>query len=295
MDAPILDFPEPIIVAPAPCIPSLAKKMARVMGEITRVEKNGRHPHHGYQYATSDDVFQAVRLAMAKHNLAVFPNMVSWRQEPVGKQVRTYGVFEFTLVCGDTGESKVCHWQAEADDTQDKGINKVATAALKNFLLKAFVMSTGEDAEDTEANPTPGEMPMTRVEFVETMRGLGYSTEEEMAAVLQTLDILHISGLKKYETMLERVKAHKANEAPPTIDASTGEIAPETPPAASPLKGVAILTLDRAYSSFQDTMTRAEFDRLAAKVDGLKPSSTEKYITGQVKAILDAELKAKGE
>lgn len=131
---------------------TLYAKMARVMGKMTRVQKDGVNDFHHYKYATADDVADMIRAAMAEVNLAFFADMVSSETVPHGKGTRTTSVFLFTFACGDTGATLTKQWIAIADDTGDKGVNKSATAAEKYFLMKTFIVSTGAerdaDAED---------------------------------------------------------------------------------------------------------------------------------------------------
>ena len=134
----------------------LFAKMAAIMGEIDRLPKDGTNDYHNYRFTTDSAVYDAVRKLMAKHNVAVFASMTSVTQQEVqtkkGTATLTQAQFVFTLACGDTGETQECHWFAEAQDNQDKGINKAATAALKYWLLKTFIISTGEDP-DAEGEP----------------------------------------------------------------------------------------------------------------------------------------------
>lgn len=133
----------------------LYAKMARVMGKMNRVEKSGRNQAQQYDFATHDDVVDMVRAAMAEENLVVFMDFVDWKQEPRGeKWVKTTAEFMFTLADGETGETRPCRWIAEAFDNGDKGFNKVETAALKYFLLKTFLISTGDKADDAD-NESP--------------------------------------------------------------------------------------------------------------------------------------------
>lgn len=130
----------------------LYAKIARVMGKMTRVQKDGVNDFHHYKYATADDVADMIRAAMAEAGIAFFAEMVSSETVPHGKGTRTTSVFAFTFACSETGATKTCRWEAIADDTGDKGVNKSATAAEKYFLMKTFIVSTGterdSDAED---------------------------------------------------------------------------------------------------------------------------------------------------
>lgn len=138
----------------------LFEKMAKVMGLVSRVSKGGWNDYHKYKYASSDDVADEVRAAMAEAGLAFYANMVSIDKYEAGKEVRTHAVFEFTFGCSETGATQTCRWEAEADDTKDKGINKVATAAEKYFLLKTFVIGTG-DEPDADSDDSTTEQPGT--------------------------------------------------------------------------------------------------------------------------------------
>src|SRR5258708_28850450 len=61
---------------------NLAQKLARVMGMVSRVPKNGRNTFHNYDYATEGDVADCVREALAEGGVAVIPSTekVEWRE-----------------------------------------------------------------------------------------------------------------------------------------------------------------------------------------------------------------------
>ena len=128
---------------------TLYKKLAAVMGGISRVPKNGINQHFRYKFAQDSDVLDVVRSLLAEQSVAVFVSMTDLVQD--GKITRA--TFEYTLACGDTGATITTRWTGEAADSQDKGINKAATAALKYWLLKTFLISTGD--EDPDAGPAP--------------------------------------------------------------------------------------------------------------------------------------------
>lgn len=140
---------------------TLFRKLANVMGKIGRIPKAGENTFHHYTYATASDVADAIRKAMAEENIAFLVDMVEIRQEPLQKGIRTHAKFEFTFACGETGATVTRHWTAEADDTGDKGINKVATAAEKYFLMKTFIVST-EDEPDTDGEEGLSKNPPAR-------------------------------------------------------------------------------------------------------------------------------------
>ena len=131
----------------------LYAKMAQAMGELKRVAKSGRNQHFGYDYATSEDVADTVREVLAKVGLAHFMSLASVKQE----NGRTEALFDITLACSESGESVTGQWLGESIDKQDKGFSKAATAAQKYFLLKTFIISTGDDPDPD----SDGEKPKT--------------------------------------------------------------------------------------------------------------------------------------
>lgn len=149
---------------------SLFSKMAKVMSLVNRVPKNGTNSFHKYKYATTDDVADIIREAMAEANLALFVEMGEPKQEAIeddssGKtkrMIRTTIQFFFTFACGDSGATRTSPWTGQVDDNSDKAINKCATSAEKYFLMKTFIVSAG-DEPDADADKHREEAPARRV------------------------------------------------------------------------------------------------------------------------------------
>lgn len=140
----------------------LYTKIAKVTAAMTRVPKRGTQPK--YKFATDTDIVESVRAAMTKVNLAVITSMVNYRQIECktnndSRQWRTICDFEITLACGDTGEALVARWSNESLDQSDKGFNKAATAALKYFFMKTFLITTGESEEGRRNNQQASAAP----------------------------------------------------------------------------------------------------------------------------------------
>jgi len=127
----------------------LFAKMVRVM-ELTdqRIPKRGRNDYHKYDYAEASDVADVIRSALVEAGLAFYMGLNSVNYE---KGI-TSAIFNMTLGDAETGESITVPWPAQAQDTQDKGPNKAGTAAQKYFLLRTFVVATG-DEPDPDGSP----------------------------------------------------------------------------------------------------------------------------------------------
>lgn len=128
---------------------TLFAKMARVMAQLERLPQNGYNAHFKYRFTTNADVSDAVRKALAVENVAFFVELI----EATREGDRTVVDLAFTFACGDTGETLTKKWKAEANDKQDKGLAKAYTAGLKYFLLKTFILSTGEEP-DSDIGPS---------------------------------------------------------------------------------------------------------------------------------------------
>ena len=140
---------------------SLYAKMARVMGMLNTVAKNGYNEFQKYKYVTSGDMYDAVRKAMAKESLALMVRYIDHRQEEqtftdnYGKtknQTMTYVNLEFVLACGETGAIVTIPWLGSTSTTHDKSIAGAITNAEKAFLQSTFIVSTGDLSEDPDSN-----------------------------------------------------------------------------------------------------------------------------------------------
>jgi hypothetical protein len=140
----------------------LYAKMAAVMAEMSNIPKTGVNQHFSYKFVTADSVADMVRELLGKHGVAFFASIVGHELVEVGKatdsktgdiklKYRWVVDFEFTFADGETGASVTSRWTAEADNADDKGINKCATAAEKYFLLKTFIVSSA-DEPDSDAD-----------------------------------------------------------------------------------------------------------------------------------------------
>lgn len=142
---------------------SLAAKLAEVMKEVERIPKRGYNDFHRYAYATEADIAEALRSELAKRNVVLIPAITGESRHPVGEKgsVLTVLEMEMEFLDGDTGQSIKKPWRGYGTDKEDKGGYKAMTGGEKYFLLKTFLMPTGDDPEATE---TPQQRPQARRE-----------------------------------------------------------------------------------------------------------------------------------
>ena len=144
-------------IVPAPhALASLYAKIARVMGEVRRVEKGNAVKNASgadmYRIASGDDLLDMLRPIMAAHNVICIPAIVSIEKKLVEKNMQYYGKFEFTIADGETGVSFNRHWESEVYELpwSDKGINKLSRIAERYFLTNLFQLSTGDTTDDAD-------------------------------------------------------------------------------------------------------------------------------------------------
>lgn len=178
---------------------TLYKKIAAVMGASDRVPKRGRNKFHNYDYATEADLVESLRGLLAEQGLAFLVSVVS--QERIPSEMKagdfTRVELEFTLACADTGESVSCRMWGEGQDPGDKGLYKAYTGAVKYFLMKTFLIPTGDDpeADQMQQEPKPARQAQTKHGPVDVQTGelraapkAEPSSDPARAALLQDIE-----------------------------------------------------------------------------------------------------------
>ncbi len=127
---------------------SLVSKLADVQAAIGVIAKTGRNTFQNYSYAEEAAIVEAVRGELAKRSIMVLPSILSVTREDTLTTIK----ISYTITDGDSGESLTCEWAGTGSDKQDKGLYKAITGSLKYFLLKTFLMPTGDNgiADDPE-------------------------------------------------------------------------------------------------------------------------------------------------
>lgn len=128
--------------------PGVYGKIAKVMAAVSRIPKNGRNDFHKYNYVTEADLVDTIRPLMADIGLVLIPSQGERIDD--GEIVKIHHTF--TFIDADDGSSVQYQVWGEGHDKLDKGSYKAFTGAMKYALMKAFLVSTGDDPEqDTSA------------------------------------------------------------------------------------------------------------------------------------------------
>jgi hypothetical protein len=196
---------------------SLVRKLAEVMAAVERIPKRGRNDFHKYDYATEADIAATVREELAKRSVMLIPSITGEARHPVGDKgsVLTVLEMEMSFHDGESGERLDYPWRGYGTDKEDKGGYKAMTGGEKYFLLKTFLMPTGDDPEHDDRKPVarqpearrpmPAQAPQPRPaaaatggpvisegqakRFFAIARGVGWSNDEIKAFLKKQLNI----------------------------------------------------------------------------------------------------------
>lgn len=113
------------------------------MSQVSRVPKNGFNNFHKYAYTTESDLTESIRPILLEAGLAYFSTVLEQSREGEFTKVK----MEFTLADTENGEVLKSVYWGEGQDKGDKGLYKAYTGATKYFLMKTFLIPTGDDPE----------------------------------------------------------------------------------------------------------------------------------------------------
>ncbi len=134
-------------LSPGPNSPAttIGFKMAKVLAEIQKIPKEGYNEHFGYKYVREDTLTEQIRPLLAKHGISLMFG-AEVLPDPGEGRTRVLAKFTLTDVHGNQLESQV---PGEGKDLhhQDKALPKALTGAVKYWLYKTFLVSTGDDQE----------------------------------------------------------------------------------------------------------------------------------------------------
>lgn len=130
---------------------SLFTKLAEVMGEVGHVQKRGYNDFHKYNYVTEADLLDAVRDKLSSRGIVVLPSVKEVKERTIatkkGESTISTVLVDYTFIDGSTGETHTLSMVGQGEDAADKGLYKALTGASKYFVMKAFLIPTGDDPE----------------------------------------------------------------------------------------------------------------------------------------------------
>lgn len=132
-------------------------QMAKVIQDVGAIGKNQTNTHQGFKFRGIDDLYNACHDAFARHHIfstqEVLEHLVEegkTRNGSVNFHHRVLLKIKFHTLDGSSVESVL--W-GESMDTQDKGMNKAYSIAMKYALIQALMIPTA-DLEDPDRHTT---------------------------------------------------------------------------------------------------------------------------------------------
>ena len=122
---------------------SLANKILKIMDEVEYLQKDNVNSFHKYKYITEAKVSKVFRRQFLKHRI-VFVS--SWKIHSV-ENVITNITGTCAMLCAVPGEKIEVPWSGQGADKGDKGLYKAITGGIKYFIMKTFLLPTGDDPE----------------------------------------------------------------------------------------------------------------------------------------------------
>ncbi len=137
--------------------PSLIAKLAEVTGLMAGIPKEGWNANQKYKFVRETDVAEKVSKLLAERSVFLSQTVLTSSREALyvtssgATMWMSHVEMAFQFIDGQTGEvTPVATFPGDGADTGDKGIYKAMTGAEKYFLMKTFLVSTGDDPEADE-------------------------------------------------------------------------------------------------------------------------------------------------
>lgn len=160
----------------------LFSKILNVVSKVEKIEKSGHNAHQKYDYATEEDLINAIRQLLLDNKLLITTDSETKDVQKVYKYNTAGGIASETLITTvntlhtfidtETGHTFVVKSTGSGADTLDKGVFKAITGSLKYFLNKNFMVPTEDDPENdgvtAKKEATPASKGFNRSKPAET-------------------------------------------------------------------------------------------------------------------------------
>lgn len=172
----------------------LYSKINKVIVAMRRVAKNGYNSFHKYSYATESDLVDAIRDQLESVALAFLPpvvlgyEMVERPKKQGGSDWVARVTIQYSIADCETGEVQSTVLVAEGSDSLDKAFYKAYSGGTKYFLMKSFLVATGDDPEQDAPEPParyappPAEVSPERAALLATLKASWPADRPRMAA-----------------------------------------------------------------------------------------------------------------
>jgi hypothetical protein len=184
---------------------SIFPKIAKVMSQVSRVPKNGYNSFHKYNYATESDLTESIRPILLEAGLAFFSNVLEQERDGEFSKVK----MEFILADVETGEVLKSTYWGEGQDKGDKGLYKAYTGATKYFLMKTFLIPTGDDPEaDSSVDERNSKKPQTQTKPQSKQQKIPAASDKQLTLINKLLKDVATATQSTPEQTYKALKKH---------------------------------------------------------------------------------------
>ena len=213
-------------------VPELGERVCNVKAKVKAVEKRGHNRHGGYDHATIDDVYDAVRKLLAEERIDLRYDVIERKatQMQTKSGVSNYITFQVKVgfVCGYTG-------YAEPQDTRYATVpfsGAMSDAAAGSFILKSWIrerlqIPTGDFPDEShlsigsEMADTIGETD--RQWILDAIDETGSDAAKFLEVFgISAVDQMPVARLAEAKKMLAAKKARAAKKAETEKEAGNG-------------------------------------------------------------------------
>lgn len=126
---------------------TLYKKLSAVLAEVGYIQKDKRNDFHKYNYASETAILERLHPLFVTHGLILNINCSDYGRQGDLTLIK----LTIKIIDADSGQEDISTFYGEGQDKGDKGIYKAYTGAIKYFLMKTFMIPTGDDPEQEGA------------------------------------------------------------------------------------------------------------------------------------------------
>ena len=129
-------------------MPNIYQRINAVMREVSYIQKDPKKLGLQYSFASHDSVTSALRGPMVEHGIVYHPTKMELTVD--GNRVQMSLVIRFVNI-DNPGDFIDVPSYGFGIDSQDKGVGKAFSYAVKYGLLKTFGLETGDDPENDQS------------------------------------------------------------------------------------------------------------------------------------------------
>lgn len=138
-------------------VPHIYTALSEIRKEIPHVSKEGYNENQRYKFLSEAQVTELMKELLTKHNVWF---SCSYEQESVipnqkNTQLITTVSVDYTFTSLIDGSEVTGVAFGQGADSNDKGIYKAVTGAIKYIFMKNFLIVTGDDPESSEERTFP--------------------------------------------------------------------------------------------------------------------------------------------